>query len=75
MHIDNVGYIFLSEKPLVSQNTKHIDMRHTFIHDYIEDGTVKLESSRSEKNMADPFTKNLSNGPIESLISMYVNSE
>ena len=42
VHVDNVGDIFLSENTLVSQRTKHIDMRHNFIFDYVEDRTVKL---------------------------------
>ena len=40
-----------------------------------EDGTVKIQLFRSEENVADPFTKKLSNGPFESLASRYVNRE
>ena len=43
---------------------KHIYMCHHFIRDYIEDGTLKIKFFRSEENMVDPFTKNLSNGPF-----------
>ena len=42
MHIDSVGDIFLSENTLVYKQTKHIDIRHHFIRDYVEEGTVKL---------------------------------
>ena len=64
VHVDNVGAIFLSNNISVSQQTKHIDVCHNFIHDYVEDGTVKIKIFRSEENMANPFTKNLSNGPL-----------
>ena len=38
-------------------------MPHHFIRDYVEYGTVKIQFVHSEENLADPFTKNLSNGP------------
>ena len=47
VHIDNVEAIFLSENTLVSQWTNHIDTRHHFIRDYVEDGTVKIHVSYS----------------------------
>ena len=42
VHIDNVGAIFLLENTSVSQQMNCIDMYHQFIHDYIEDETVKI---------------------------------
>ena len=48
MHVDNVGDIFLSENTSVSQQTKHIDVRHDFICDYVEERTVKFKIFRSE---------------------------
>ena len=42
-HVDNTGAIFLSENKLVYQWMKHIDMRHHFIWDYIDDRIVKLK--------------------------------
>ena len=64
MHVDNVGTIFLSDNTSVSKSKKHIDVRHHFICDYIEYGTVKIQFVRSEENLADPFTKDLINGPF-----------
>ena len=75
LHVDNVGAIFLFYNKLVSQQTKHIDFFHHFIRDYIEEVTAKNQFVRSEENLADPFIKNLSNGPFESLISRYVHPE
>ena len=64
VHVDNVGVILLSENTLVSRRTKHIDVHHHFIHDYVEDETVKIQFFHSEGNMADPFTNNLRNVPF-----------
>ena len=43
---------------------KHIDIHHHFIRDHADYGIVKIKFFCSEENMADPFTKNLSNGPF-----------
>ena len=48
-HIYNIGAILISENTLVSQQTNHIDVRHHFISDYIEDSTVKLNLSVHNK--------------------------
>ena len=73
VHFDSVGDIFLSENTLISQCTKDIKMHHQFIRDYIEGEIVKIQFLRSEENLADPFTKNLSNRPFEvSHIKVYI---
>ena len=51
----------------------HIYVRHNFICEYIEDGTVKNKYVCLEENIVDPFTKNLSNGSFQSLTQRYVN--
>ena len=48
VHVDNVGAIFLLDNILVSQHMKYIYVRHHFIRDYVEDGTVKVQFFRSE---------------------------
>ena len=40
--VDNIGAILLSDNKSVSRRMKHIDVCHHFIHDYIEDRTVKI---------------------------------
>ena len=67
MHVENVGVIFLYKKVLVSQWMKHIDLLQNFICDHVEDGTVKIKIFRSEENISDPFTNNLSNRPLQQL--------
>ena len=51
MHVDNIGAIFLSENTSVSQQTKHIDLRHHFIWDYVEDGTVEINFFVQKKTL------------------------
>ena len=75
LHIDNFGAVLLPDNKSASQCKKHIDVFHHFICDYVEDRIVKIKIFRSEYNMADQFTNNLSNGPFESLTSRYINSE
>ena len=44
---------------------KHKDLRHHFIQYYVKKEEVNIQFFHSEANIADPFTKNLSNGPFE----------
>ena len=75
MHVDNFGDILLSDNTSVSQIMNHRDVHHPFWGDYVEYGTVKIKFVPSEGNLADTFTKNLRNGPFESLTSRYVHHE
>ena len=60
---DNAGSIFLAQNQQVSKRTKHIDLKHHFIREFIEkrngvrSGVVK--KIESEKNTADIGTKNV----------------
>ena len=45
VQLDNVGDIFLLENTLVSQQTKHIDVRHHFNYYYAKYKTVKIQLS------------------------------
>jgi len=42
VNVDNVGAIYLAKNETMGQHTKHIDVRHHFVREYIEDGIVKL---------------------------------
>ena len=43
VYVDMIGAILLSDNILVSQHTKHIDIRHYFIWVCVEKGTVKTK--------------------------------
>jgi hypothetical protein len=65
VHVDNVGAIFLANNKTTSERTKHVDIRHHFVREHIEDGIVKIVFVKSCDNDADIFTKNLAGEPYE----------
>ena len=75
VHVDNVGDIFLSDNTSGSQRRNNIDVRHCFIRDYVDDGTVKIQFFHSEENISDPFTNNLRNWLFEYFTSRYIHRE
>lgn len=62
LNIDNQGAIKLASHNGYSPRTKHIDVRHHFIREAVENKILKLEYVASEENLADIFTKPL--GPV-----------
>lgn len=59
IHVDNMGAIYLAEGQ-GGKRTKHVDIRYHFVREYVENGILKVIFIRSEENMADPYTKNVS---------------
>ena len=64
VRVNNVRAILVLGNTLALYKANHIDMRHHFVLDYIEDGAAKIEIFHSEENIVDQFTKNLSNGHL-----------
>ena len=60
VRVDNTGEIFLANNSSLGQRTKHIQTRHHFVREYIEDGVLKIVYVKSEDNEADILTKNTS---------------
>ena len=56
--VDTIGAIFLAEN-CVTKRTKHIDTRYHVIREHVSDGIVKIVFVRLEDNVADVFTKNV----------------
>ncbi len=50
----------MSENALTGVRTRHVDTRHHFVREFIEDGFIKVEFVRSVENDAGIFTKNIS---------------
>jgi len=50
--------------------TKHIDIRHHFVRDKVNDGTIELKYCRSDQMLADMLTKGLSRTVFETLREM-----
>ena len=59
IHCDNQGAIALAKNPVKHNRTKHIDIRHHYVRELVENDSVILKYVQSDSNLADPFTKPL----------------
>ncbi|GKB92481.1 hypothetical protein Tco_0964753 [Tanacetum coccineum] len=64
---DNKGAINLSKNPVQHSRTKHIEIRHHFIHDNVQKGNISIENVSSEDNIVDILTKPLKREPFNYL--------
>jgi len=56
---DNQGAIALAKNPVSHSRTKHIDIRHHFIREAVEDDIVEIEYCPTKEMLADILTKPL----------------
>ena len=66
---DNLSAINISKNPIQHSRTKHIDIRHHFIRDLVEDKVITLEHVATDLQLADIFTKALDATQFENLRS------
>ncbi|GJZ79461.1 retrovirus-related pol polyprotein from transposon TNT 1-94 [Tanacetum coccineum] len=64
---DVEGAIDLSKNPVQHSRTKHIEIRHHFLHDNVKKGNISIEKVSSEDNIADILTKPLKREPFNYL--------
>ena len=57
MQLDNSGAIFISKNSVNSNLTKHIEIRHHFIRDHIDNGTLRISHIDTADNISDFLTK------------------
>ena len=57
---DNTGAIFLSKNQQVGSRTKHIDVRHHFIQEKVDNGEIVVQYVDTCLNPADLLSKNVS---------------
>ena len=62
---DNTSAINLTKNPIQHSRTKHIEIRHHFIRDHVENEDIILEYVPTENQLADIFTKPLSTERFE----------
>ncbi|GJR12390.1 retrovirus-related pol polyprotein from transposon TNT 1-94 [Tanacetum coccineum] len=62
--LDNKGAIDLSKNPIEHSRTKHIEIRHHFLHDNVQKGNISIEKVSSKDNIADILTKPLKREPF-----------
>ena len=60
LHGDNKGGIDLAINPVTGRRSKHIDIKHHVIREYVENGHISLVRTPTEEMVADGFTKSLS---------------
>jgi hypothetical protein len=56
---DNESAIKIAHNPVQHERTKHIDIRHHFLHDHVNLGNISLMYVKTEEQLADIFTKPL----------------
>ncbi|KAL2319255.1 hypothetical protein Fmac_028224 [Flemingia macrophylla] len=56
---DNTAAINLLKNPVMHSRSKHIEIKHHFIRDYVHRGTFELMFINTEEQLADIFTKPL----------------
>ena len=54
---DNESAVKLANNLIQHSRTKHIDIRHHFLRDYVAKNDISLEGVRTEDQLADIFTK------------------
>lgn len=57
VHCDNQSAINLAKNSVYHARTKHIDVRHHFVRDIIEEGEILLKKIHTRDNPADMMTK------------------
>jgi len=61
INVDNKATIYNSKNQSINPKTKHIDIRFHYVRELIKENKIKLNYVKSEKNLADGFTKYLNN--------------
>lgn len=64
---DNQSAISLAKNPQFHGRSKHIDIKHHFIREKVQDGIIELKYCQTENMEADMFTKGLSKERFEKL--------
>ncbi|KAL0424084.1 UNVERIFIED_CONTAM: Retrovirus-related Pol polyprotein from transposon TNT 1-94 [Sesamum radiatum] len=57
---DNQSTISMTKNPVHHNRTRHIDTRHHYIRELVNEGSIKIEHCNSQEQVADLFTKPLS---------------
>ena len=67
LYCDNMSAINISKNPVQHSRTKHIDIRHHYIRELVDDKVITLEHVATEEQVADIFTKALDANQFEKL--------
>ena len=64
---DNQCAIAMAKNPVGHKRTKHIDIKHHFIREAVQAGTITLEYCQTKQMLADILTKPLPKPQFEEL--------
>ena len=64
---DNEAALKFGEDQSANNRTKHIDLRHHYLYDMANNGTISLNYVATARNIADIFTKALGTAPFRTL--------
>ncbi len=67
VYTDNTPAKFLAQNHVVTQRSKHIDLRYHFLQDVSSKSLIKFEWVPSNQQLADLFTKFLAREPFQRL--------
>lgn len=70
--VDNQAAMLLAANPSHHSRTKHIDIRHHFIREYVSAGTIELYYIDTKENVSDLLTKATSKSVFQHLIGKLV---
>ena len=65
LYCDNQSAIHMSKNPSFHSRSKHIDIRHHWIRDVLEEKSLQLEKIHTDKNGSDMMTKALNKEKFE----------
>ena len=70
---DNEGALKMANNPISSHRTKHIDVRHHFIRQHVQEGTISIVHIGTEEQHADVLTKALDRTRFERHVNYIMN--
>jgi hypothetical protein len=59
IYCNNTAAICLSKNPILHSRSKHIEIKHHFIRDYVQKGILDIQFIDTEQQWADIFIKPL----------------
>ena len=71
--IDNQAAIALAKNPVLHEKTKHIDTRHFFIRQAVQQGLIRLQYINTGDNIADILTKHTKTDTFQKHITTLLN--
>ena len=65
VHEDNEACIAVATNPMSQKRTRHIDIKHHFIRDYVSDETIKIVWCPTSEMLADIMTEALTGSALK----------